>query len=135
MRSAVGWVLPAIAVVATAVAVAAGPNDSLALGAAAVAILAAGLVFVGGISDQTGVPSALPSLRPSPETDRLRAAIRSGPLGREYVLDTLDRVERAGPNPDLPFRTVPVTDALVALPYDQFLRYLRGRVEALEEET
>jgi hypothetical protein len=132
MNSPVGWFLPAIAALAAALAIWAGPNLTIALPAAAIATLAAGLLFV-----EAGIESRNRRLRRSelswqPELFRLRSAIRSGPLGREELVTTLDRVERAGPAPDLPARAGAEMEAIVGLPASEFRRYLRTRLDDLE---
>jgi hypothetical protein len=135
MRSPIGWVLPGVALLATVLAVVAGPNDALALPAAAAAIVLAGFVFLGAGTDRSGPALTEPTAPRPSESERLRGALRSGTLGREYVLDTIDQVERAGPTPDLPARSLRETQRLLDLAPDQFLEYVRGRVRDLEARS
>lgn len=135
MNSRVGWVLPTIAILATALAVWAGSDLVIALPAAGLAVLAADLLFVGAWLDarDRGAPRPPP---PSPhEVSRLRLALHSGPLGREDLVLALDRLERSGPNPDLLPRSGAEVDSLVRLPRVEFQRYLRQRLDDLESRT
>jgi hypothetical protein len=132
MNSPFVWVLSAVAVAATAVAVWAGPNLVIAIPAATMAVLAAGLLFAGAwIEALYRAPSRS---RPGPphEILRLRLALRSGRLGREEIITTLDRIERTGPSPDLASRSVPEMEALFRLPRTEFLEYLRARLDYIE---
>ena len=132
MRSRIGWLLPAVAVVFVAIAVWAGPNVPLALPVAAVGIVVAGLLFL-----RAWVASE-PRRRPvaplvwEPDVFRLRTAIRSGPLGREELVTTLDRVERMGPTPDLPTRSTDAMRRLTHVSPEEFRSYLRHRLDELE---
>lgn len=132
MRSAIGWAVPAAAVVATGIAIWAGPNVSIAVPAAALAILAAAMLFVGGWLDRAERGRRRPLPRSEPEMFRLRSSLRSGPLGREDIVTTLDRVERGGPTPDLPARSPQEIERLVQLPLSEFREYLRTRLDDLE---
>lgn len=132
MTSLARWLLPAVAVAATALAVWGGPNLAVAVPAATIAVLAAGLLFaVVWFDDRRRTPR---SYRPHPPRDvlRLRFALRSGRLGREEIVTMLDGVERGGPNPALPNRTVHEMDVLVRLPAAEFRSYLRTRLDDLE---
>jgi hypothetical protein len=131
MNSRVGWVLPTIAVLATALAVGAGSDLVIAIPAAGLAVLAADLLFVGAWLDARD-RRAPPTPRSPHEVSRLRLALRSGPLGREDLVLALDRLERSGPNPDLLPRTGTEVDALVRLPPSEFRQYLRQRLDDLE---
>lgn len=135
MNSPVGWALPILAGAASAIAVVAGSNLAVAVPAATVAVLAAGAILGGAWIDRTAT-----GLRSSPEgvptaPDRIRTAFRSGPLGRAEIVGLLDQLERSGPRPDLPTRTGAELDRITALRADEFERYVRSRVDALEAET
>ncbi|MGC2205574.1 MAG: hypothetical protein WA719_06600, partial [Thermoplasmata archaeon] len=69
---------------------------------------------------------------PPAEEFRLRTALRSGRLGREEVVLTLDRAERSLGTPGLSRRTVEEMDEIAALPLGAFHDYLRGRLDDLE---
>jgi hypothetical protein len=132
MRTVLEWTLALLAFALVGLAIWAGPNIPLALPAAALAILFLGLLFLLAWSDSE------PRRRPTtprvwePDVSRLRTAIRSGPLGREEIVTTLDRVERMGPTPDLPTRGVDEMDRLTHVSPQEFRSYLRRRIEELE---
>jgi len=131
MNSRVGWVLPTIAALATALAVWAGSDLVIAIPAAGLAVLAADLLFVGAWLDARD-RRAPPLPRYPHEVSRLRLALRSGTLGRGDLILVLDRLERSGSNPDLLPRTASELDALVHLPPSEFRQYLRQRLDDLE---
>jgi hypothetical protein len=131
MKSPVGWVLPLVAAVATVLAVVAGSNLAVALPAAAIAVLAAGLLFARTWSLRARGPDPAP---PDPRTDadRLRTAFRSGRIGREELVLALNRLERSLLRPDLAPPPVAELARLAALPPDQFRKYVRGQLDRLE---
>jgi hypothetical protein len=132
MRLPSGWFLVVVAAIAVAIAIWAGPNLTIAIPAAAFATLAGGLLFVGAwLELEEGARRRTPS-RWEPDVFRLRSAMRSGPLGREEIVTTLDRVERMGPTPDLPARSPQQMELIVRLPPAEFRKYLRGRLDDLE---
>jgi len=131
----VRWYLLAIALAATGIAVWAGTNLAAAVPAAGVALLSAALLFVDAAA--TRGPANLPSdVRRRPATrDSLRTAFRSGRMGREMIVDLLDRLERAGPNPALPPRRPEEVASLARLSPTEFRDYLRSRLAELEAGT
>ncbi|HTW39762.1 MAG TPA: hypothetical protein VMF04_02740 [Thermoplasmata archaeon] len=132
MKVRVGWFLPVVAVVLTGLALWAGPNVPLALPAAALAVVAAGFLFLGAWSDSQGRRKPKVAMVWEPDVFRLRTAIRSGPLGREEIITTLDRVERMGPTPGLPTRSTDEMNRLTRVSPEEFRRYLRHRLQDLE---
>ncbi len=132
MRSRIGWLLPAGAIVCTGIAVWAGPNLPLALPAAALAVVCAGALFAGAWSDSVGRRRTRAPMQWEPDVFRLRTAIRSGPLGREEIIATLDRVERMGPNPNLPTRSADEIHELTHVSPEEFRVYLRRRLQEME---
>lgn len=128
-------VLLAVAVVATGIAVWAGPNFVIALPAAVAAVVAAGLLFLGAGLDR--IPSRPLRSAPVPATSMvgLRRAFTSGRLGRESLVETLDRLERAGPNPDLPALRPDEADRIWRMPPKEFREYLRERLDQLERQS
>ncbi len=130
MNSPVGWTLPIVAVVATVVAVVSGDHLSYALPAAAIAVLAAALLFVRTWSARARRPEPPPP--PRTDVDRMRLAFHSGRLGREELVLTLNRLERSFLDRDLPPPSVDELARITALPPEQFLGYLRSRVDRLE---
>jgi hypothetical protein len=122
MRSRVGWLLPAAAIVLTGVALWAGPNVPIALPAAALAVLAVGFLFLGAWTDSEGRKRPRVARVWEPDVFRLRTAIRSGPL-----------VERMGLNPNLPSRTAEEMHTLTRVTPEEFRVYLRRRLDDLED--
>jgi hypothetical protein len=132
MNSRVGWLLPAVAAGATGLAIWAGSNLALAIPAAGLATLAAGMLFAGAWLEARSRARRRPLSHRPREIFRLRHALRSGPLGREELVTTLDRIERQGPTPELPARSVEEMEGLVGLGSTDFRLYLRGRLDDLE---
>jgi len=135
MNPPFGWLLPAVAVVATAFAIWAGDNLSLAAPAAVVALLAAGLLFVEGVLGLGRGARPLEGGALGKDAGTVRTAFRSGRLGREAILDLLDRLERVGPSPELSVRRTEETNRIVRMPSDEFQNYLRQRLDDLESRS
>jgi hypothetical protein len=135
MNASFGWFLPAVAVVATVIAVWADDTFSLAIPAAVVALLAAGLLFVDAFLGREPVARSLEGGSAVREAGPLRTAFRSGRLGREVIADVLDRLERSGPNPSLPGRRAEETRHLLRMPSDEFRSYVRQRLDDLESRS
>jgi hypothetical protein len=138
VRLPYGWLLPTIALAATALAVWADSNFVLAIPAGVVAVTSAGFIFaevwlrssaptVGarGTAGQGGLAQARTA----------RTAFRSGRLGREDVVAYLDRLELAGPNPELPGRRVEDMRRLARMSVAEFREYVRSRLDDLEART
>jgi hypothetical protein len=135
MNLAWGGFLAVVAVVSTGIAIWAGDSFALAVPAASVAVLAAALLLADAF---LGRPRAarLPEGSSEPrEVETVRAAFRSGRLGREAIADLLDRLERAGPNPGLPSRRSEETRRLMRMPYADFRNYVRHRLDDLESRS
>jgi hypothetical protein len=131
----VRWYLPAIALAGTAIAVWADTNLVVAVPAAGIALTAAGLLFVEAWTAGRR-PSSPSNLRRRPTVhDSLRTAFRSGRMGREMIVDLLDRLERAGPNPELAPRRPEEVASLARLSPTEFRDYLRGRLDELEARS
>lgn len=125
------WYLVALALVATGLAVWAGTNLAAAVPAAVLALTAAALLFAEAWTS-SGRPTAAAGGRRGRSRDTLRAAFRSGRMGREAVVDLLDRLERAGPHPELPTRPVEELNALGRLTPAEFRHYVARRLDELE---
>jgi hypothetical protein len=135
MNRASAVVLIGIALVATGVAVWAGPNLTFAAPAAAVAVLAAGFLFVSAWMDN---PPEARSAGRDPEGGEVRVDrlwFQSGRLGREEIIATLDRIERLGPTPDLPARSGAELSEITGLSRSEFRAYVRRRLEDLEARS
>jgi hypothetical protein len=132
MSSPVGWVLPAIAGVATGVAVLAGTNLAIALPAAAVAVISAALLFAELGADRAGAGPASEA-RSGTDIDRLRLAFQSGRIGREEIVLALVRLERRSVDPGLRMPSAEELRRIVDLPRDGFLGYVRSTVDRLEQ--
>lgn len=127
--------LIAVAGAATGLAVWAGANVVIAAPAAGAAVFAAGLLFLVTVFDRPRAAARAP-VRDAPRDEYLfRFGFRSGRLGREEILATLDRIERSGPNPDLPGRTSREVASVVGLPRPEFRDYVRRRLDDLEARS
>jgi hypothetical protein len=135
MNRVVAGLLIAIAALATGVGVWAGGNLEFAAPAATTAVLAAGLLLVGVWLDRRPAAPAVPVAAPPRDEFLFRFGFRSGRLGREEVLSTLDRIERTGPNPNLPARSSEEIASVVGLPRADFREYVRRRVQDLEDRS
>jgi hypothetical protein len=135
MRTPLAWGLVALAVVATGLAIWAGPNLTFAVPAAATALIAAALLFVEIAARPTlATPRAEAPTRRSTPND-VRAALTSGRFGRERLVVLLDRLERAGPNPELGLLSVPELRSILAMSPREFRGYLDRRLAYLEANT
>lgn len=131
----VGWYLVAIAAVAGGIAIWAGPNFAIAVPAGVIAVIAAGLLLVvGGVPGITGGSIRVVASASSVDAGSLRPLFRRGGLGREAILEEVDRIERAGPNPWLPSRRPEETARIREMPEEEFRRYVRERLDRLEHE-
>jgi len=136
MKRAPAALLIALAAGATGIALWAGPNPQIAGPAAATAVGAAALLFVGvGLDAWSGRSVPTPPAAPERDEFLFRFGFRSGRLGREEIVATLDRIERSGPTPLLPGRSVREVQSIVELPRADFREYVRHRIEDLEERV
>jgi hypothetical protein len=135
MNGPIGGFLAGVAVFATVIAVWADDNFSLAIPAAIVAVVSAGLLFVDAFLERAPVNRPLEGHPAARDPGWLRTAFRSGHLGREAIADLLDRLERAGPHPDLPGRRAEETKRLGRMHPDEFREYLRQRLDDLESRS
>jgi hypothetical protein len=131
MISPVSWMLPSVALAATVLAVVAGGNLSIALPAAAIAVLAAALLFARSWSRRARAPDPPPPPART-DTDRLRLAFHSGRLGREEVAVALNRLERSFLDPNLAPPPVDELSRVAALPPEQFRSYVARKLDRLE---
>jgi len=131
MRSPVGWVLPAVAGVATVVAIAASADPAVAVVAGAVAVAAASLLIVEAWSQRADPERPVPA-PPRSELDRLRSAFHSGRIGREDVAIVLNRLERRFRDPNVGLPTPAELAELAELSPAAFRRYVRDRLDRLE---
>lgn len=72
---------------------------------------------------------------PATEPSAIEQAFAEGPFGRERIAVTLDAIERAMRNPDLPAETPDELDRLWALKPAEFNAYVSRRLDRLEQET
>ncbi len=129
-------VLLALAVVATGIAVAAQKNLVFALPAAVAAVAAAGLLFGEAWQDFWVSPTPARGPPSTPLTAMtLPGAFGSRRFDRGVIVDTLDRLERSGPNPDLPVRSPEEMALILRMPEGAFRDYLRARLGQLELQS
>lgn len=132
MNLGFGGLLVTVAVVATGLAVWAGDNFTIAVPAATGAVLAAGLLIADVALGRSRTARRPEEGAEAKEVDTVRVAFRSGRLGREAIADLLDRLERAGPNPELPRRHAAETGRLARMSAAEFRIYVRQRLDDLE---
>lgn len=135
MNGVAAILLLGVAGLAAGIAAWAGPNLDIAAPAATVAVVAGGLLLA-----EEGAAVLRRSVQPQPvmapaEPDRIRAAFRSGRLGRQYVIDLVDDYERTGPHPGLPRRSREEMDRIVRLSHADFLDYIGRRLDEVEAES
>jgi len=129
-----GWRIPVVIAVAAGIAIWAGRNLEVALPAAVVAVGASVLLLL----EVWGVP---PANRPTSRLvgDNPRASVRdlfrAGRIGREEIVEMLDRLERSGPDPFLPGKTPEELERIVRLPRSEFRQYVRDRIGSIEGRT
>jgi hypothetical protein len=134
VRFPFGALLPAIAIVATGVAIWAGRNAAIAVPAGAFAVAAAGLLFAEAWTGRTRPGGSVIGDREE-GGGAIRKAFRSGRLGRKRIVETVERLERAVPHPETARRTREEVDRLVALSPAEFREYLRAQLDELEART
>jgi hypothetical protein len=119
---------------AAAVAVAAGPNESLAVPAASVSVAAGALLLV-GVVERTRWPSRPPVAGPTADPARVRSSFEAGARGRNELIVLLDRLERGEGERYLSYRPPEELARLQALAPEAFRQYLGDRVSDLEGRT
>jgi len=130
MKLPFGWALPALAVGATIVALAAGPNRSLAVPAAAVAVAAAGLAL--WLAARRWGHRETVSANEMAVVDSTADWFDEGVMGQEAIVLMLDRIERQLTHPELPSRSTEEFDRIRMLPPEEFLDYVEHRLNELE---
>ncbi len=123
-----------VALLASGAAIAAGTNEAAAVGAAAVAVGAAGLLLV-DIVGRTRWPQGRPLPVLSADPGRVRSSLEAGTRGRSSLVELLDTLEWRAGNPDRTRATVEELERIRALPPQEFREYLSSRVSDLERRT
>jgi hypothetical protein len=119
-------------VVALAVAIYAGPNQTVATGLGIVALVAIGLLLLVP-ARSAAVERRRSAARPAPEAAlSFRAALESGRSGRSEVVAQLDMVERRSGRPERPTTTGVELQRLRELSRSEFRAYVNGRLDAIE---
>ena len=131
MNAPIGWWWPAVAIIATGVAFAAGPVYSLAVPAATVAVVAAALTIVEVIVRQRGEAGG-GEYRAPRVVGGVRGAFIGGIPGREDLVLTLDLLERRILRPDLPAKTPREVAEIARRSPAEFRRYVAQRLDDLE---
>ncbi|HUJ78593.1 MAG TPA: hypothetical protein VLX64_06260 [Thermoplasmata archaeon] len=134
MKGPFGVVPPAIAVVATFVAIDAGPNYSVALPMSVIAVTAALFTAADALA-RTAHRTPPRSSSRGGRTGGLREWFLRGRIGREQIVLLLDRLDRAGDRPTLPLRSSEEIEGLVRLPDAEFRAFVRRRLDAIEGEA
>jgi len=134
------FVFLGIAVICVGITFNAGQSLALQEGGAATAIAFA---IIAGVllytSDkEPAETSTIPdrtAAAPATEPSAIEQAFAEGPFGRERIAVTLDAVERAMRDPNLPAATPDELDRLWHLSPTEFHEYVRTRLDRLEQET
>jgi len=120
-----------LAILASALAVAAGTNEALAIGAAAVAVLSGAFLLVDVVGRTRWPPGRpLPALPADPA--RVRSSLEAGTSGRPALIDLLDNLERRAGNSLRTRTSIEELARLRALDAKEFREYLTARVSDLE---
>jgi hypothetical protein len=135
MKAPFRFAFPAIAGLATLVAIAADTNQSIAIPAATCAVAAAALA----LWDSVRTPAPAPTAAPAPDVAAVgggsEAWFLGGTMGQEAIVLLLDRIDRALAHPSLPVRTARELSILRGLSRADFLRYIESRIAQLEALT
>ena len=123
-----------IAIVASAAAVAAGPNNGLAIPAAAVAVGSSAFLLL-GVFDRLARSSPAPAALPRTASTRVREALAAGKHGRRELIALLDSLERRGYGLATPVLSSAESEQLLAVSPEEFRRYLDARERELERRT
>lgn len=134
MNAPIGWWWPAVAGVATVIALIATFDRPVAVVAATIAVVAAALTVVEVIARNREAREAEPEAQPV-RVGGPREAFAGGAPGREDIVLTLDLLERKLGRPDLRARTPRELAELVQLPPEGFRQYVAGRLDELERTS
>ena len=122
----------ALAAVGIGFAVLAGPNLEAAAAAGAVAVAAAAFLAFGAWGAARPATDAPGAGRRPGRRSGIWAAFGSGPLGREDIIYTLDRLDRQMLSMARPPRSVAEVRALARVPPAEFRAYVTARLDELE---
>lgn len=131
MSRLVGWWWPALAGLATLVALVADRAAVAAVVAATVAVVAGSLTLVevlAGRPKRAVEPAELFGPRPGGS----REAFTGGVPGREDIVYALDLIERKFSRPDLPARRASEVAEIARRAPEQFRRYVADRLNELD---
>ena len=134
MRAPIGWWWPLLAVLATAVAFAVGPQYSIAVPAATVAVIAAALTIVEAIVRQRAFSMPMVGPRPIGPVGT-RGAFVGGEAGRADIVQSLDLLDRKMTHPGLPMRSRAEVEQIVSGSPAEFRAYVAKRLDELEGPT
>ena len=135
MTAPYGWGLVVVAVAATLIALWAGPNLAIALPAAVAAIGAAALLFA-----EVGIRASTARRRRvtgdvGVKPEEVRAALQSGPLGRERLVLLLEMLERHAEGPNSASKPPVDRDEIAKMSPQEFRAYLGSHLDDLEART
>lgn len=131
MSGPAAWWAWAPAVVLTALALVDASTYSIAVPAAAGAVLIAGLGVALSVGRHARAPPAPPVSLALPRS-HVRAAFGAGAMGREDIILLLDRLTRRILDPHLPVRPPFEVARLLRLPPEAWWRDVDDRLRALE---
>jgi len=131
MRAPFTLLFPVLAGLGAIVAIVAGSDYAVAVPFAVGAVAAAALSLVEAVRG-TGWAEAPSPRRWDDRAAGVRAWFHRGRLGREEILQLVDRLDRAGDHPELPVRRSEEVARLVRLPDAQWRAYVNARLDAIE---
>ena len=126
--------LAILVTLASAGAIVAGTNVTLAVPAAAAAVGAAALLLV-GVLDRVIWPSTTTGVHTQTLATRVRVALAAGKHGRRELIAFLDSLERSGFGLATPLLSAEELQRLLAGTPEEFRRYLDTRLRDLERRT
>ncbi len=125
------WTFVIVALLATVGAIVVTADFPLAVGFAAVAVLAAGLALWDSLRTPEIEVAPTPAAAAPPEGGS-EVWFASGEMGQEAIILLLDRVDRALVHPALPSRETAELEEISALSREEFLEYVEYRLAELE---
>jgi len=137
------WVLVGGALAAGAVAVQAGNNLPVAVPVGALAVLLVTVVGASALQDRSTRLAPTPGgmvrpVHPRVESDsllRLRQSFGSGEIGRSSILATVRALERDMSPSGRTLLSLEAERTILALPSDQFRRWIDDRLRQIEAAT
>jgi hypothetical protein len=132
MMRPIRWMYPLLAGGAAAFAIFEGSDLAVAVPAATVAVVAAGLALWDTVRDRSAPAAPTAPARQAPPPAGGDLLLAQGVVGQESVVLLLDRIERVLARPDFPMRGAADLSRVSGLSRTAFLDYLEHRIHELE---